>query len=82
MKAFHFSAHGDEGNNILAREWCRKSHHYYSVWLEVGSGNAFDNAHEWVYVDSVEFTDWVATQDPGSNTWARIAELKAARPQL
>ena len=41
-----------------------------------------DKWFEWVYVDSVEFADWVATQDPGSNTWARIAELKAARPQL
>ena len=80
VKAFHFSAHSEQGANALAREWCRKRHHYYYIWFESAGHVDFSDAGAFIYAESVEFADWATEVLPASTTTARISELRAARP--
>lgn len=79
-KVFHFSAHGERGANMLAREWCRKGHHYFEVWIGSGGLETFQNPADHEYIPDLEFLDWVVEVDTESPTWAKITELSNQVP--
>ena len=70
------------GANILAREWCRKGHFYFSAWINsIGLEKSSDPAAH-VYVESMEFLGWALEVDVSSKTWGKVMELRNARPVL
>jgi hypothetical protein len=82
MKVFHFSAHGELGANTLAREWCRKGHHYFSLWVTSVGAERFANPGELVYPQSLEFLDWAVGVDVNCQSFAKIVELGECYPRL
>jgi hypothetical protein len=65
---------------MSTKEWCKKSHHFYSMWLDKAGDVDFSDAGTYVYAESVEFADWAAEVVPESSTAMRICDLRAARP--
>ena len=80
-KGFRFRLYGVDGANFLAREWCRKSHYFFNLWLDTERADCFD-VGVFDYVEHEEFLDWAVGIDISSPTWARISEVRAAFPTL
>lgn len=81
MKVFHFSAHGELGSTMLAREWCRKGHHYFEAWLDSGGLETFARPEDHPFVDSEEFLDLAVGVDTECQTWGKLMELRQCVPK-
>eukprot|EP00974_Lingulodinium_polyedra_P099620 9648979-Lingulodinium_polyedra.AAC.1 len=79
-KKFLFSAHGELAANMLAREWCRRAHHYYVQWAQAAEDVPFDYESAEAYEDCSEFIDWACGVPTDTQTFARIVEVRGARP--
>jgi hypothetical protein len=67
--------------NTLARELCMKGNHYFRAWINSVGAEHFRNPEAHPYADSMEFLDWAAPVDTGSQTWAKVMELRNFRPK-
>ncbi len=81
-KGFHFTAHGELGSNLLAREWCRRGHHYFKVWCDSGGAEDFAEPGLYPHTETLDFHDWVVDVDAGSHTFAKVQELTSYVPKL
>ena len=75
-----YSAYGEAEANQLAREWRRKGHFVYKLWIDSGGVERFTDVDEFKYVEDLSFLDWAVGVDASSPVWSKIMELRAAMP--
>ena len=88
QNAFNFRLVGEylDGlfpGSLLAREWCRKSHFYYEMWVAAGPLHNFDFAAADGYTESMEFLTFLLDDLPADAdaTWARIMQFRNTEPR-
>ena len=80
-KSFSLALYTAPGAVALANEFCRRSNHYYDMWLASDDADdAFSFAHVAPPSDDEEFLDWITTLDADGASFAKGFELLELRP--
>ena len=67
----------------LCREWCRRSEHFYRVWLEAeAEGFEFTQAEVDDYTEDMEWLNFMIAQPPESPAFARGVQIRRLIPRL
>ena len=83
-KQFMFSAHGLDGANELAREWCRKGNFFFQEWRDSAGSEDFDLSAGCTveYEENLGFVSWAADVPfENERTWQAIMALRRAWPK-
>lgn len=84
QKSYSFSRYGREAANQLAREYCRRAHYFFSIWLH-GRQDSFEysQAHIDAYDECSEWLAWLdglADEDRWSRQRAHV--MRSLCPRL
>lgn len=78
-KSFGIIAHTERGANLLARQWVRRSQHFFELSQEFPDLIEFDRvAH--LPEEGDDFKEWVDTIGLGTESWHRVQELRNQWP--
>ena len=78
-----FSKIGRDPANEVAREFCRRSEYFYSLYLDAGDeGFTFTSAHVDAYVVGEAWARFRATLAVGSVAHRRAMQLESATPRM
>jgi len=83
QRGFHIATYGEEGANMLAREWCNKGHFYYTMWRDRGSDKDYRYTDEDIaaYVPPAEFLDWACELAVDTRAFDMVLEVTHAKPE-
>lgn len=80
---FSFTRFGRAAAHQLCREWCRRSEHFYRVWLEAEvEGFEFTQAEVDDYTEDMEWLNFMIAQPPESPAFARGVQIRRLIPRL
>ena len=81
--SFAFSRFGREGGNHLAREFVRRAHYFFRLWLDGGDGFKYEQQHVDAYKEEPTYSAWAAGL-PEEQAWAkrRVEGIRRLAPRL
>ena len=82
VKSFTFGAHGEAAAVQLAKEWCRKGHFFFSVWMGSDCAEEFASDSDFEYEEDLDFLNFACGVDVDSPTFEAIMLLRHKRPRL
>lgn len=83
-RTYYFSRYTREGAHKLAEEFCRRSEHFYRLFVDDGAVDswefAYNQSHIDSYEESLEFISWLCEQDIESPMFAAGNDLRRLVP--